>query len=782
MPPDIEKKTDPRGLSQSPEAKEPEILSSPPKPEQTTKNESAQESPVVKDLKELFPKLSSKEVAGIEEALHTSRLIPAEDVERFQNAKTSEEAWEVLDELTSDIYAGADMQPDSSFETCFGIQEQIKLAQLRFLARTSPFAEELVPKMNMVYSMRRLVHNTMMLIEGGHGKIEEVAGMLQAESSLVDTLFGQEGVAEAYRLYEDLIERIRVRNHNWIPPEQMLRSWHQKGALLDKQVRELFIKAVKNGAIGGKIYKTEEEFKKAWPDWKINRALHLGRAYGSVSARFPEIVSQVRLPKGSAQMTSPYAEDFIRTFNPVEHLVRKFKIGREMAYLYYLLSGGEMRTFKDQKEMDEAFDKLTDISRVMSLSEKQRHKIPNLIWNLVGINSRAGGWRLKESIRDLPPEQRQYAGIEAALQGVEDTLKEEIPGFERLPSAQKKQLILQKKQEIWDLTLRRSPLVVWRALVIVRPDLQSKLNARVFGEEKVSEKQLNEVEDWLLILKEKAVTTFADELDYSLISDPSVRQQVKSYAEGIRELVWQEGFLGGRKEDLGKKKRRVEAKGLLDEGENGDFKKIFPFIITTSDMPFEKFVFEKGGQVGILGRRWRDINAASKTVGAFLGLVSELPRVKKREDYIEAIKQVFKPMDEYAGREETQNFSAYIAEMICRSDQKLLLDKILPAGMGNLFGLINRPRSYTQKIFGPESAALDAIDIRRLIEALAEEDLINSLGEPNHEEKLFKKLKVERKHVLLEYVLRWGPVGLGLFLFALLKEFKKEMEEELKKV
>ena len=704
-----------------------------------------------------------------------------------------EDSWKAVDELVSDIYKMADMRTDEPFDACFDMEMQIKLTAIRRAAMYSEHSYKLVEKMNAVHTMRRLVHNAMYLVEGGHGKIEDTMKMMQVQSGIADVAFGCEGVAAAHRMYEDHFYKYRIEGlrgqredvegrkiqEDWIPPEDIFYNWKEGASKIDEDVRKLFIKAVANGAILDEnkrpiVYnlKTEEGKKRLerdWPEWKINRALHLGRAMGSVTGRFAEIVSEVRLPEGQ-MMNSPYDEDFVRTFNPIENLVRKFGIGRSMAYLTYLF-GGEMKTFKNIDEIKKAFDDATDVRKVMRMSKKERDKIPNFIWNLTGIDSRSGGWRSGEATKGLTDKEKRYIGIEKSLEDTEDHGKL-LKGVEL-------QEVLRHNQDVWDRTLRRSPIVVLRGLLPVFPDLQEKINQRVFGSLDNPD-DLGDIEDWLLILKERAVSEMKEDLNFDLV-DEKDREKVKKYADAIRNVVWDEGLMGGSKRDFeSNPDRQVERVMLVDK--NGDMKKIFPHTIAISDIPFEHLEYVRSGHIGNFGRRWRDIFAADNAKTGFMGFMEGLPRAEKAGDYIKMLEPFYEGLKDF-DRDNAQKSIAYMAKMIGMANQKLPEYQWMPWGVDkipSLFGLAPKAKSYAQKIFGSDAACWDKINAYRFIDDLGTLDYINSLGEGNAKEQIFKDLKIGAKHRALELVVRWGPVA-GAFLFYLLiSKLLKDMEEELK--
>jgi hypothetical protein len=456
----------------------PDIFISNPKREQLFKE----------TLIHLFPGLKERE---IDERLKVImrreslglRSLSVDEERKILYSDNPQEAWEAIDEALSKIYATADMNPEEHFNASLTLDDQIKIAAIRMAAQESKHSHYLVPRFNTVHSMRTVIHNVMYVVEGGHGKIEDAMKIMQVNSNISDVVFGTEGVATAHRLYEDYLEKIRLQNlrsakqENWIAAEDIYYHWKEGKSKLDVEVRNAFKRAITAGLLDGRKYKPEEIDQKSgpWPEWKINRALHLGRAYGSATGRFAELVSTVRLPKGK-EMVSPYLEDFVRTFNPIEHLARKFKVGNQMAYLIYLFTG-RMQEFRDQNHMNEVFDEVTDRRVIMRQSKKERDRIPNYIWNLTGIDTRTGGWRLGTAAAENPLFERD----KAKYLGIEKNLRDTREKFGVWKKGSELQEVLRHNQEMWDFTLQRAPLVVLRGLLPVFPELQYEINRRVFG-------------------------------------------------------------------------------------------------------------------------------------------------------------------------------------------------------------------------------------------------------------------------------------------------------------
>jgi hypothetical protein len=699
---------------------------------------------------------------------------------------SADHRWQAIDEILSEIYSKADQYPEEHFHACFDLDQQIKLTEIAQEVMRGENSTEFTARMHAIHSMREAVHNAMYLVEGAKGGVFEMEKMMKVPSHLSDVLFKEahgvtNGVGTTHRLYEDMFEKfrmdqIRTKGENWIPPEKLFLKWETGESYIDTRVRELFKRALEVGAVDGHKYDYNSLDKKEgpWPEWKINRALHLGRAYGSVTARFPEIVATTRLQGEFGESTefkklkSPYAEDFIRTFNPIEHLVRKFGVGRPMAYLNYLFSGGEQKTYKDLKEIQGDFEKLTDIKKVMGKTKEERDKIPNIVWNLFSIDSRSGGVRITQAAAEemLKKGQDDFIGINNRLEGTKGKKDDKL------------QEALRKNQEAWDFTLKRTPLILLKGILQFKPELQNEINK----EAGVSAAEVDGLEDWLLVLKEDAVMNLKPELDYDLIQDLKERVKVKRYVDAIRKKIWEKGYLGGSLVEFEHNpKRKVECEFLVDK--DGDMKKIFPFTIAVSDLPLEKLDFIRTGHIWNIERRWRDIVGAKKAQDAFMPFIGELPRLKKVEDYKKMMKPIYDGINEF-DHGAAQEFMRYMGELIGRANQKLPLYRWLPAPLEKVLdplGILERPQSYAQELFGADAACWDKINIRRWVEGLGEENYISSLGEDNHQDKLFEDLEVRRREVILEFAVRWGPFAVFLILLFLANELKKQMEEELKK-
>ncbi len=751
---------------------------------------------VLQELKEAFPEGNQKELEYAAELIaegetQRGRGLTREEMKKIFNPNF-DEAWKAVDEILSEIYLLADMNRDDHFDAAFDLETQIKLAEVR-RAAAKAHGHKMAQKLNAVHTMRKTVHNGMYYVEGGQGKPDKMMEMMQKSSEMVDVLFGTEGVASANRFYEDVLERIKSRHNNWLPYDKVAYNWKTRKSEVDEQVRALFIQALESGAVDGVEHKNVSRDHPDWPEWKINRALHLGRAYGSVSSRFIEITAASRTParsvKDGRRFVSQFSEDFVRGFDPVEHMVVKYGPERSASFLYYLFSG-EQVVFKNKEEAWDKLREITDVSYVMSLPEEKRKKIPNIIWNMMGASSPlASNWRLLYTIEDMPLEERQRAGLQIALAAIgEEGLSDEET--------------LRKKQEIWDKALQRAPLAVLRGVLRGYPELQQEIN-KLAG---IRTEEVDEIENWLFVLKERLMEEEREhpekeaKLDFGLIKNKRMRQKTKDYLQAIRKKIWEKGLLGGKLEDLGKAGRTVKETGLLGD----DLKKFFPFTIAVSDMPFEKMDHIKTGHVGFLARKWRDTNHATNAAYAFMGLMQELPRMKGPDDYKEAMKKIW---DELKGfdYEYAQKFTTYMAEMISRACMKTPWSRYLPwpleklseaALVDNVASTLHvkkpinkffdkiigwkpigkRRHSYMQEVYQSYGAAAwDKINIKRLADNLQGEDYIN----PDQRDKILEKLNAEWWKVVLEGTFKWGPLVIFLIGMLILDRIRQDLEKEV---
>ena len=431
-----------------------------------------------------------------EEQTNLERSLTLEQIDKIRDPDSRlEERWETIENIVNEIYSSPDNKPGEAFESCFTLEDQIKLTNVWRQVRLGPDAIEISNRLTSIHNVRRTMHNAMMYIESGKGKIEDVVNFMQVHSKEIEDLFSSyPEVAVAFRFFEEVLEQEKVRNDNWIPPEIMTAGWKKGESKVNIRVRERFKRAIANGLVANsrgekKKYRLETEegkkqFEKDWPEGKINRAIHLGRAYGAASRRFPEIFSQTRLPGSMAkgdysQMISPAYEDYVRILNSGQHVLQKFYIGgRNLNFLYFVLTG-DRTIFKTDKELKGAFQEVLDTRYVMSLPKEQRDKIPNFIYNLNGITSSTdSAWRLLAASQSIKSDDKKNFGLHIGLANIDQERNDgEIEGTEKEQDAE----VMRRKQKIWDLALQRIPVSIFHGLQRAYPGLQETVNKKVFG-------------------------------------------------------------------------------------------------------------------------------------------------------------------------------------------------------------------------------------------------------------------------------------------------------------
>ncbi len=794
---------------------------------------------VEKAIKELFPFLTRVTDKGevvltpegqkrkelIVKQLGQERQLSLDDEENIIYG-SQQKAWETVERLLSEIYSNAFLTPNEAFQATMGnLEFQMRLVAIKAAVLASKNRVFLSNRMSEYHQAAEVIHNASYIVYTNRGKAEDMARLMQVPSTVSDAILKMDGVPFTYRIYADYFHQKRMENLrsekrlDWIDPRDAYVNWRSGECAIDKEVRETLILAIENGVFsnGRKYSRDSEEFKKDWPDWKIDRAVHYGRAYGAATAVLVEIAGELDLPENNS-MVSPFAEDFARIFGPVKHLVDKFGVGNVKAYIYYLFTG-DMREFSSLEEIDYYFHQVIDPKRIMKMPKEKRDKIPNFIWNLTGIDSRSGGWRLKTAaglfdsgeIEKLTPSEKQKY---IRLLGLEVNLEDTGDGHGKIKEGKELQKALRHNQEIWDLALKRTPLAVLRGLLRVNPELQTEINDRFFkekwfiekdkteeeyewvkGEKKLKSRReykvkvadeehnqkIQEIERWLLILKEDAIKNKQFDLNFELVPE-NLREDVKRYRDTIREVVWEKGYLGGSLAEFesGNQDRQVKREWLVDK--NGDMKKIFPHCISISDIPFENFEYARTGSVGNLGRRWRDINAASVAKDGFLGFLDGLSAARKPGDYVHILEKVYNGIKDF-DLGNAQEFTAQMLKMISLANKKLWGYEFLPAPLEmipSIGGLFPRPTSLAQKIFGTDAPSWDKVDIWNFIEFFGDKGLINSLGENNAKERLIKELKVDWQWRFAEFGYRYGPLAAVLIIALVVQKLIKEILEENK--
>lgn len=693
-------------------------------------------------------------------------------LEAAEKDNTGEKAWEVIDRFLCEVFDPADANIAEVLQ--LDLNSAIKLVDIFHTVLKIPGekGEALRIKTSLMNSLRRLTHNALWMMESGQGKPDKMADYMQQSSELIDLLFDTKGTASAFRFYEKVMKQMQARGGNWIEPERMMfRSSGQKvgRSELDEKARALFVDALKKGAVDNHgPYATEEELNREWPAWKIRQALSLGKSFGAISLRFPQITAATRLPEADLMVSAKY-EDFVRPLNPVEHLLRKFGgYGPAVSLFYYILTG-EQKLFKKTEEAYKAFSKIKDnplMHDAMTAADLFEYNGPTASeWRTALI---AGKFKTEE--------ERKKLGIQAHLLLLEAE-KDQKMGKASTP--EEKQVIeaefKQKSQEAWRAAARRSPLLILRMLT--EPDeagrdfgkYQQLVNREVFGRNKVSEEELDQLENELFVLEEEAVRKKRLELNYDLIKDPGLRRQVRAYAQAIEKVFSGPGAKTKVVEN-GQTKEISLVEAFLNKRE---IAKRSPYSLETSDMAFEQMEFAKTGHIGWLARAFRDYKDLYDATLAIGVLMDKLPRATKGVEIAELIHGVYWPLQDIH-RSTGLGMAKKLMEGVIRASKNYYPWAPWPY---NVFKKAREePESFIQHLYGRNAIAWDKIEQRNFVKHM------RWWGMNESSKEMYDKFQLHRKHCFLELGVKYGPFALALWLYAVIKWLTESLKEETKEV
>ena len=277
------------------------------------------------------------------------------------------------------------------------------------------------------------------------------------------------------------------------------------------------------------------------------------------------------------------------------------------------------------------------------------------------------------------------------------------------------------------------------------------------------------------MLKEEVLGTDGD-LNFDRVNDDLVTAgEVEKYALAIREAVWEKGLMGGKMENIGDSGRKVEEIGLMDA--NGDLKKLFSHTVTAADMPMEQLHYRCTGDLGF-SRGWRDFGAAGSAGGANLGFIKNIPRFKEVGDYKKAMESIEASLADF-NADYAKEYMGHLTNVICEANSLVPFDQYAPAPIPfvtDLFGAVERPRSYMEKVYGRGAARWNMINKRRFIDEMFREGWITQ----KMKEDLLKRHHAHFPNLTGEAVLKYGPFVLGAIAFLFLRQLAKELEETAK--
>lgn len=714
------------------------------------------------------------------------------------------------------FFYGPNAMPQEEFWQTIDTDTRTEISQFFQVLSEPELGKEgqlLVNRYQSEFTMRRVFHDAAWGVEYGAIKPYELPNHVRVYSSnLHEFLFKKEWVAEAARLYEKAFEKLLDEDGfvNFYKVCLRPKKIEAKGEItragevvgiseVDEWVYTQLEKSLKKRGVSEKERET----------WKMRRAMALGKQHGIFSMRLVELAARGRLPteKGVAERSmSPWAEDYVRVFDVIEHYLEKFGIGDDALAMFYFYSTGRLPVFESHEDVIREFEKLR--------AEKNERFAETI--NLLG----AGGpdtlsfWRAILAASQMKDEDLRYLGTNLRLNIETDRLKKEIKNgdfdkgglllketledpewgtflteegnenlkkrlevFKRKFSAFKQRLkageaskaeiegmgaITKKIQEvrrriIWKEGLETNPLQVLREAEIVDEVNENFFSERNVLEEEQRKRILSEIYDDLSLLSEIAVSKEERNLSFDHIEDKRRREQTEFYFNKIRDIA-----VANKMEVI-----RGLAKKELEK---------FPLGLSTSDVSWERLEFALTGKAAH-DRRIRDMAGAATVQQNLIELLNTFPALKSEEAIAKAVyEKICVPVRGYDS-EKAGELGEFFTEMIARWNLSDTSVRWAPWPIGWILDMTRR-NSAAERRWGEEAVAWNKQQERSFISLMAG---LGALGTDSNKkaEELFKKLHATNAYKWGEFLCRWTPLGLIMIGGLLIKEAWEELQKGL---
>lgn len=724
-----------------------------------------------------------------------------------------EKNFEKIDELFNSFFATADTIPHMRFYEVLTTQERSRLndffAELIRQSReekkwTTQEVQHLVNRYSQEYVMRNLLHDAVYIVERGGGKPEQLKQFMALYTSeLHNFLFKAPGAPEAARLWEKTFYRL-LDEDGYVDYSRVCLNPEEAGRGALSEVEEWVYEGLKESLRLGLKDKLregisdeefEEEFKDNWPEWKIRRAMALGKGHGIVTMRLVEIAAKGRLPpedpEAAERMPSQWADNFVRTIDATEHLLEKFGIGGPALAILYTVIEGKPGNWRTTKEL---FDSLR------TLEDPENKRIVDL-YNLF----KAGGpttnstWRGIMISKDISPEDlekqgtlyRLLVGAERAEKEFREHLKSQGKTKKQIEEAIEKWKEMEKgkegglfeyKKEVWQQALERNPLQVLREYATLdygreaeirdrvlkkfleKTDQQDKFDQIKFSDtsdkvRKARKDFLDPIFQEIDLGQERVVEKQADSIDNEL--SETAQKWVKSIREVLDERE-EEGSNEGRK--------AVEILAATSEFRAG---------LGTDDVDWTLFDFSKTGPSGFIDRRSRDLasaQAAGEGLGEFLDNFARYRNEKEMARFLDDL--VFKHVRDY-NRDTSSDLAELFYEGICRFNSADTGSKLLPEPFYSLHDMW-RVNSPAEAWLGNDAPAWWAWDKREFFNAMRATGSFQGKGIEDFkkiEKRLRRRAGATIWHIAGESAIRFHLLIGAFIIYAIWKEIEKGIEE-----
>lgn len=744
------------------------------------------------------------------------RLLDKYSTDEWSEVK--EQAREVVEEKVNRIFEVIDTNPEADWRQAMTIQDQFDLSVIhRKLLDMGEWGQQLSRKLMSENNLRRYLFTLNYGIEKGGFKPDKLQDNMSGfTTDLREALFNIEGASTAARLWETGFEKL-LMHYDYVPYE--LVAYKDGRSVLADWVKERFKKHLEGER--QRLGLDKEKFWKRWPDWKINRAISVGKGNGLVTLRLVEITAKGKLPLEGQGMYSPWAEDYVRAANPTYHLYSKFWQGYPaQAMLQYFWLTGEkppkglstqqyLDLIKEKagraKELKKGGKRLIDKINFLGAggpwtrsswrgilagglipgktAEKLQHLGTNLA--LILLKERLGEDRKAEwenEVRNVWTKalKRDALQIIRETEIFDEPLKqllEEIMGkdydktyFEQIaefsPDERMKHLVL------LDFLRRTEPnwKTKWKEEFVYTPKTKRWKRMPLL---KKKDEFLDEIEDQYLLAREAMVSeierTGKDvEFDTGQLSD-----EVKAYLRSIEKITKLK--FGPRDKDT--ILESLVEKTLTKEEKGGGF----PLGLGNSDIAWKLLGFSEEGQQA-LHRRYRDFGDAATAVNMIIPMLWKFGEYQKNPlKFVEDAKTLYVQITGYDPNIASEVCENLLEGFLRVSDGDLGI-KYLPFPLDRLYDMFVRS-SYAEQVLGEGAQSFTAIDKRNLIKHFRELGMLataDDMGGHDKERELFRRLGATRWHTFKEFLFRYGPFGIGFIFWQIWKEYEEKVEQSLK--
>ncbi len=600
-----------------------------------------------------------------------------------------------LDQLFNRMFRRVDNSPRESFEHAFGqvgSQEETEfftqIQQYRFQLQKehkheeSGVVEQIIHKYEVEKSARSTLHNAYYIADSGREMKDFVGFIATFASEYADAAFQNAPEVEAaVRVREQVLFQIKRENNGFIPHSVIAFNPKIYGSEFDHRA-----KAMMRTMNGKKL------FGDILGEWKIDRALELSRGLGMVTWRYLEIVAECPLPdingSNKAQQSIPW-ELITWDMNPMDHKVKRYRIGRQMQSI--LIAGGT-RTKQgmwDKNELSGALEQYEISKNIDESSGFVSGMDRNNLFKIGGPFTHTG-WRtfvaaMDENMEGLEPMLENDPGVAIKLlfnrYHDHDQVKErdaflKSPGVAGLSTAETKRLWDEEKERTKDAanerwsdddanafksTTARIPHVMLRLITdpgykLLDPEERTKLMRDIFGD-RVNQPGFQEyysnVETQLTIAKEGLLKRRRE-----YIAEKERREKAHESLEG---LVFKNRLVDDP-DDPDDDFKLITDDGLRDQAitlhrvmtdrmDNDDtlVEKIiekhkargFMFAITAEDIPWGEFAYRKTGGRGFFTRKANDNMADKGATDELMNILKNIKQFKKPEQIYESIYKMF---------------------------------------------------------------------------------------------------------------------------------------------